>query len=77
MGSTNYIQQHYDKLIGFTITEVIILDEEGTDEIFSDGQPRVILIANRGEEELIIEVLSDAEGNGTGFLDIMEKSEGE
>lgn len=75
----NALKKHYQQLVGYKITEVIVLqDDEDTDELFSDDCPRICLAMKKGKKEIYVEILSDEEGNGTGFLDIFEMNpEGE
>lgn len=65
------LSKHYNKLVGYKIVEVIILEDEEDTEDFM-GTPRVVLALTKGKKEIYVEVQSDEEGNGTGFLEIME-----
>lgn len=79
MNSTEYLKKHYNQLVGYKITEVIFLeDDQDTEELFLDDEPRILLSLKKGKKEIYVEILSDEEGNGTGFLDIIEMNpEGE
>jgi hypothetical protein len=65
------LAKHYNQLVGFTVVDVFILEEE--QEISElEFYPRVGIIFQKGKNQLLVEVLSDEEGNGLGYLDIME-----
>ena len=71
MNENEALKVHYNQLVGYKITEVIILeDDEDTDDF--GGEPRVVLVMTKGKKELVVEVLSDPAGNDVGFLDIAE-----
>lgn len=61
------MRRHYNQLIGFTVKDVFIISPEDTD--FFD-EPQVAFIMKKGKNELLVSLLSDPEGNGTGFLEI-------
>ena len=71
------IYDHYAQLIGGKITEVILLNDDTDTESVFDDETRVILTVVKKKQEYLVEVLSDEEGNGTGFLEIIKMNDNE
>lgn len=62
-------EKHYKQLVGYTLTDVVILDEEDAGDLFDDVQI-ALFFEKKGKQPLVAYLLSDEEGNGTGHLDI-------
>lgn len=65
------IYNHYAQLIGGRITKVELITDFSSDEVC------VLLTVKKGKKEYMVDVLSDEEGNGTGFLEIIEMNKNE
>lgn len=61
-------EKHYKQLIGYTLKDVVVIDDE--DDEFFDEVQIALFFEKEGKQPLVAYLLSDAEGNGTGFLDI-------
>lgn len=61
------MEKHYSQLIGFKVVSVHIISE---DENPLSLSPTVAFIMAKGKEKLLVTLLSDAEDNDTGFLEI-------
>ena len=61
-------EKHYKQLIGYTLTDVIVIDDE--DDEFFDEVQIALFFEKKGKQKLVAYLLSDEEGNGTGHLDI-------
>ena len=66
MNNRGSYDEHYKQLEGFTISKFIGMSADKDIDAF----PQFLI--NNGKEELMIEVSSDPEGNGGGFLFISE-----
>jgi len=58
-------EKHYKQLIGYTLTDVVVIDDEFFDEVQIS-----LFFEKKGKQPLVAYLLSDEEGNGTGHLDI-------
>lgn len=63
------LEKHYKQLIGYTITDIVVVDDEMFDS------PQVAIFVKKGHQQLMLSLLSDPEGNDTGFLDISNYEE--
>jgi len=61
-----FYNEHYKQLEGFTIKKFLGMSEE------KDINPFPQFLISNGNEEVMIEVSQDPEGNGGGFLFISE-----
>lgn len=65
------MNKHLSKLLGGTITEIVCDDFDETLEEY--GEPLYALIVTMPSgKQLQVTILQDPEGNGAGFLDIIE-----
>jgi hypothetical protein len=63
--------KHYSQLVGYTVTGIAV-DDSDTDDF--GGDPWEGLVMEDGKRKKIAWVLMDPEGNGAGFLDIVDAS---
>lgn len=68
-----FYKKYYKQLVGYKITEIVV--EE--DDVFGGDIPFVAFIMKKGKDTLLVTLLSDEEGNGTGHLDIQAYEENE
>ena len=66
----NSFAQEYKKLIGYTVVDVAV--DDGEDVLVDYDEPAVGLVLSDGKNQQLAWVMSDPEGNGIGFLDIVE-----
>ena len=66
----NSFAQEYKKLIGYTVIDVAV--DDGEDVLMDFNEPAVALVLNDGKTEKLAWIMRDPEGNGVGFLDIVE-----
>lgn len=66
----NAFDEHYKQLEGFTIKKFLGMSEE------KDINPFPQFLISNGNEEVMIEVSQDPEGNGGGFLFINDLPKG-
>ena len=64
---TGTLKDYYSQLVGFTVESVhVISDNENPFSL----SPTVAFVMKKRNERLLVTLLSDAEGNDTGFLEI-------
>ena len=66
----NSFAQEYKKLIGYTVIDVAV--DDGEDVLVDYDEPAVGLVLSDGKNQQLAWVMSDSEGHGIGFLDIVE-----
>ena len=66
--SNGSFEKHYSQLVGYTVTGLAV-DNSDEDNF---GDPWMGLVMENGKRKKIAWVLMDPEGNGAGFLDIVD-----
>ena len=69
MSNNGSFAEHYSQLVGYTVTGLAV-DDSDEDNF---GDPWMGLTLQNGKRKKIAWVLMDPEGNGPGFLDIVDK----
>ena len=69
MSNNGSFAEHYSQLVGYTVTGLAV-DDSDEDNF---GDPWMGLPLQNGKRTKIAWVLMDPEGNGPGFLDIVDK----
>jgi|TARA_R110000787_G_scaffold60573_1_gene137337 hypothetical protein len=66
MGNNGYFEKHYGQLVGYKVTQVALDDSDPNEEEWCG------LVLTKGGVKKIAWILRDPEGNGSGFLDIVD-----
>jgi hypothetical protein len=66
-----YLSKQLQKYVGWTLEAVGITEAGDTGDTLYD-EPNVVLCLKRGAQVVALHVMADPEGNGPGFLDIVE-----
>ena len=67
---SDYMEKHLSKLVGYTV--IGIIKDDFDDTLDEYGEPLFALILEKNGKQLMATILSDAEGNGAGHLDIVK-----
>ena len=68
MSNNGSFAEHYSQLIGYTVTGIAV-DDSDKDEF---GDPWEGLVMEDGKRKKIVWANRDPEGNGPGFLEIID-----
>lgn len=71
MDEKEVMLRHYNQLVGYKVAEVIV-----EDSLYLGENPIIAFIMKKsGKDDLLVTLLSDAEGNDTGFMEISKWEE--
>ena len=65
MNNDGYFEKHYGQLVGYKVTQIALDDSDTNEEWLG-------LVLTRGGFKKVAWILRDPEGNGAGFLDIVD-----
>jgi len=63
-------EKEYTKLIGYTVIDIAV--DDGEDVLLDYNEPAIGLVLSDGKTQKLAWIMRDPEGNGVGFLDIVE-----
>ena len=65
MNNNGYFEKHYGQLVGYKVSQVAVDDSDPNEEWCG-------LVLTKGGFKKVAWILCDPEGNGAGFLDIVD-----